>query len=79
MYILSPSTLSSVKLKLHLGSQLHIGATRRAPRRALARRPGGQTGRVTLAHSWAPVTDPYYYEGVPPRRDAEGAPLLAPR
>ena len=31
MYILSPSTLSSVKLKLHLGSQLHIGATLRAP------------------------------------------------
>ena len=38
MYILPPSTLSSVRLRLCLGSQLHV---QRAPRRALVRRPEG--------------------------------------
>ena len=52
MYILPPSTLSSVRLRLCLGTQLHV---QRAPRRALVRRPEGAGGPRAPLGTNAPI------------------------
>ena len=72
-YILPPGTSSLSRAEAVPGTP--TAPQRRAPRRALVRRP---EGRVARAHRWAPL-HPYYPAEVPLERGAQEGALPAPR